>query len=205
MAITLNFSEPMAVPADGSGVSLTDDAGNTFTTVSVAQGLTTAALVYTGSWAPADPVPGVDVVSVNYTESLGDLISVAGYPLGDFSGVAIQCGIATSLIATTFDDVRIDLSWTESPDDPTVTYELFRDTVSIQTFAYGQDAFSDTGLVPSTLYAYRLDTLFGVNPIGDTSASATTDASVIPVDAITDPLNGDYITDPTTGDYITQT
>lgn len=180
--ITFTFSEPMQVPPDGSGVTISDNGGNTFSIVSVAAGSTSSKLVYSGTWAPSDPVPGIDTVSINYSSVTGDLASVVGYDVGSFSGYASPCGLATNLVATPTGDDSIDLSWTESLDDPTVTYELFRDSVSIQTFTYGDDSYSDTGLSPGTLYAYRLDTLFGVNPIGSITDSATTTIGV-PVSA----------------------
>lgn len=171
----MTFSQDMALPPDGSGMSITDDAGNTLSIVTVSQPGSLRELAYDGVWSPADPIPGVDTITINYTASSGDLQSLLGLDVADFSGVPTACGLATNLVATTFDDDRIDLTWTESLLDPSVTYELFRNAVSIQTFVYGDDAYSDTGLDPDTLYSYRLDTLFGVNPIGSITDSATTD------------------------------
>lgn len=178
MTVSVTFTEEMMVPPDGSGVSLTDTAGNTFGVVSVAQGASLEELVYSGAWTPADPVPGVDFVSINYDAAAGDLQSLVGYDVGSFSASIPACGNATNLIATATGPTSITLDWVESLDDPTVTYELFRNGISIQTFAYGTDTYADSGLDPDTYYSYELHTLYLGNSIGSITAWTRTDVGV---------------------------
>lgn len=85
MDVTLQFSELMALPVDGAGLTITDDNGGVFTVSSVSFGPGNDYLVYAGTWAPDDPVEGVDAVSVSYLKSVGNLIGESGMEVENFS------------------------------------------------------------------------------------------------------------------------
>lgn len=87
--ITLKFDQLMALPVDGTGLTITDDNGGTFTVSSVAFGATNKNLVYTGTWAPDDPINGIDIVQVVYNSGVGALIGDAGMDVANFNVTAL--------------------------------------------------------------------------------------------------------------------
>lgn len=85
--ITLVFDQPLVLPADGAGLTITDDSGGAFTVSSVLFGPDSKTLVYDGSWAPDDPINGTDVVTVAYSQAVGDLIGTGGMEVRNFTAV----------------------------------------------------------------------------------------------------------------------
>ena len=90
----LKFPSGMVVPVDDSGLTIEDDAGNTFNVSSVIQGKTLQELVYKGTWSPSNPVPAVDTVHFGYDHTGGDLISTAGGIILSFDMDAVYIGDA---------------------------------------------------------------------------------------------------------------
>ena len=83
--------------------------------------------------------------------------------------------IPTDLTATGVSSTQIDLAWTASTDNVGVTgYNIFRDEVQVGTSS--TVSFSDTGLQPSTTYAYTVAAFDAAGKTSDISdiAIATT-------------------------------
>lgn len=87
----------------------------------------------------------------------------------------------TLLTATTFDDDRIDLAWTDNSDNET-GFEIERSLTGvggwslIHTTAADVESYSDTGLDPETEYFYRVRAVNGAGESAYTNIdSATTD------------------------------
>ncbi|MDO8573119.1 MAG: fibronectin type III domain-containing protein [bacterium] len=80
-----------------------------------------------------------------------------------------------SVTATAISQTEIDLTWTTSTDNVGVTgYQVFREFVQIATSTV--ESYSDTGLLPATLYSYTIVAFDAALNIGLHSAtsSATT-------------------------------
>ena len=92
----------------------------------------------------------------------------------------------TGLAATTFDQQRVDLGWTDNSSDET-GFELQRSTDGFATFVVinlgaNVTSYSNTGLAASTTYSYRVRANNVGGPSGfSNTANATTSAA--PVDA----------------------
>lgn len=87
-----------------------------------------------------------------------------------------QAPSTPTLTATPFSDTQINLSWTASTDTQgTVSYDVYRNTVKINTTSLTTTTFSDTGLIASTSYSYfiRVKDVAG-NTVDSTTISATT-------------------------------
>ena len=83
--ITLAFSQDMQLPVDGAGLTITDDNGGVFTVASVAFGDSLRILRYTGTWAPNEPIDGIDLVTIAYSSAVGALISTGNVDVADFN------------------------------------------------------------------------------------------------------------------------
>lgn len=83
--MVMQFSQPLDLPADVLGWTITDDGGGTFTPSSVAFGDDNTVLEYTGTWSPDFPDRTQDVVTVAYDALVGSLVGVAGAPVVTFS------------------------------------------------------------------------------------------------------------------------
>lgn len=86
--------------------------------------------------------------------------------------------VPTNLVATVVSTTEIDLSWTQSTDNVSVTgYEVFRDGNLLTTTA--TNSFNNTGLSASTGYSYYVKAVDAVGNISQSSnnVSVTTDAT----------------------------
>ena len=82
------------------------------------------------------------------TEVIG---RTAGTPPPDTAPPTVPTGLTAAAVSSS----RIDLSWAASTDDRGVAgYRVYRDGAAIATTT--NTAYSDSGLAPSTAYAYRL-------------------------------------------------
>ena len=85
--------------------------------------------------------------------------------------------VPSGLIANAASSTQINLSWTASTDNVTVTgYKIYRNSTQVATTA--GTSFQDTGLTPSTSYSYSVSAYdaAGNNSAPSTAASATTQA-----------------------------
>ena len=89
--------------------------------------------------------------------------------------------VPTGLTATPVSSSQIDLSWTASTDDFTVTgYRIYRDSVYLTTIS--GTSYSDTGLSASTTYSYTVEAVDQSNNMSGQSnppVSATTFGTVV--------------------------
>ena len=77
----------------------------------------------------------------------------------------------TGLTATPISSTQINLSWTASTDNVGVTgYQVFRDFVQIATTTTTN--YSNTGLTPSTSYAYTVKAFDAAGNVSGSSATA---------------------------------
>lgn len=92
---------------------------------------------------------------------------------------SISPSIPNGLTATPISSAQIDLSWTASTDNVAVAgYRIFRDGSLASIATTSARTYSDTGLSPSTLYAYTVSAFdaAGNNSGLSTSTSAATQA-----------------------------
>lgn len=99
----------------------------------------------------------------------------------DTTPPSVPVGVTTTPVATT----QINVSWSTSTDDNVGLsgYQVFRDDVQIATTSL--TSYSDTGLTPSTTYAYNItafDTFFNIS-----ARSATSSTTTLPLAATTTP------------------
>lgn len=107
--------------------------------------------------------------------------------------------VPTSLVATAVSTTQIDLTWTASTDDTAVTgYRIYRDYVNVATTT--SLTYSDTGLTPSTLYAYTVTAID--NPYNESAHSATSSATTF-TPTTTTPSSGANSTNGGGGNEIT--
>ena len=95
--------------------------------------------------------------------------------------------VPSGLAATATSTTQITVSWVASsdPEDPAsqIKYNVWRDGVQIATTAPGVTSYQNSGLIPSTTYAYAVS---ASDPAGNTSAlsaavPATTQSLPVPV------------------------
>src|SRR5439155_303311 len=116
---------------------------------------------------------------VRSRDASGNLAVSADLTLTTFAPDTLPPSIPTGLTATATSSSPISLVWSPSTDNVGVTgFTVFRNGVRAATV--GSTAYQDTGLPPSTTYAY---TVAAVDAVGNTSlqsppASATTVATV---------------------------
>lgn len=96
----LQFDQLMALPVDGSGLTIAYDDGGVFTVSSVAFGSDNKHLEYTGTWSPDDPVNGVDIVNISYSKASGDLQSLDGMEVENFNANAAYLSDLLTLSAS---------------------------------------------------------------------------------------------------------
>ena len=110
--------------------------------------------------------------------------------------------VPTNLTATAVSSSQINLSWTASTDNVGVTgYNIYRGGVKIGTAA--TTSYSDSGLLPSTAYAYVVSAFDGAgNTSAQSSSASATTFSASTANGISSPLrpnpaNPHYFTDAT--------
>jgi len=96
--VILQFDQPLVLPVDAAGLTISDNNGGTFTASSVAFGANNKLLEYTGTWSPDDPVNGVDVVRVQYDKATGAIIGTGGMIVESFNVVASYTVDAASFL-----------------------------------------------------------------------------------------------------------
>ena len=92
--VILQFDQPLVLPVDAAGLTISDNNGGTFTASSVAFGANNKLLEYTGTWSPDDPVNGVDVVRVQYDKATGAIIGTGGMIVESFNVAASFLNVA---------------------------------------------------------------------------------------------------------------
>ena len=98
--VILQFDQPLVLPVDAAGLTISDNNGGTFTASSVAFGANNKLLEYTGTWSPDDPVNGVDVVRVQYDKATGAIIGTGGMIVESFNVVASYLSSEVSPVIT---------------------------------------------------------------------------------------------------------
>lgn len=92
----------------------------------------------------------------------------------DTTPPTVPNGVTTTPVTTT----QINVEWGTSTDAGVGLsgYQVFRDSVQIATTSAAVNTYSDTGLTPSTTYAYNIrafDTFLNISAFSSTSATTT--------------------------------
>lgn len=118
-------------------------------------------------------------VTVTPINSLGQSFDVINYAFTAGAEATVPTTPA-NLSATAASGTQINLSWSASSDNTGVRgYSIYRNSILIGTVDQNTLTFSDTNLVPSTTYSYRVDAFDGSGNHSalSTAASATTQST----------------------------
>ena len=90
--------------------------------------------------------------------------------------------IPQNVSATAINKNQVDLSWDASTDDVGVSgYQLFRDGAALDSVSHPTVTYSDTTVLPNTLYGY---TVAAFDAAGNTSAESTEATATTPANAV---------------------
>lgn len=98
--------------------------------------------------------------------------------------------VPTNLTATAVSSSQIDLSWTASTDNVSVTgYRIYRDNTLVSTVS--TLSYSDIGLSPSTLYSYAVSAIDAAS--NESARSATSSATTFATPTSSGGGSGQYV------------